>query len=120
MIDISDGLAGDVNHLCEESRYGALLWADKIPIADAARRMSDGRSPLEHALGDGEDFELVFAVAPADARRLMATQPVGSITLTAIGEIVAEGLWLQEGENRRPLPPTGYVHALRWGYQPEA
>ncbi len=67
MIDISDGLAADVAHLCAESGCGAVLRADAIPVADAARAMTDGRSPLEHALGDGEDFELVFAVSPADA-----------------------------------------------------
>src|SRR5438093_503561 len=54
MIDISDGLAADVRHLCDESRCGAVLWAERIPISDDARRMNDARSPLEHALGDGE------------------------------------------------------------------
>jgi thiamine-monophosphate kinase len=112
MIDISDGLAADVNHLCEESHCGAVLWADNIPISDAARRMHDSRSPLEHALGDGEDFELVFATSPAEARRLVGMQPLPGITLVPIGECVAEGLWLQEGEKRQPLAPKGYVHVL--------
>ncbi len=112
MIDVSDGLAADVAHLCEESSVGAVLHADAIPIADAARTLNDGRPPLEHALGDGEDFELVFAVAPADARDLLDTQPVPGITLVEIGECVAEGLWLEQDGQRRPLPPTGYVHAL--------
>src|SRR5262249_57095591 len=76
MIDVSDGLAADVNHICEESRCGAVLRAEAIPVADAARAPTDGRSPLEHALGDGEDFELVFAVAPADGERLVREQPV--------------------------------------------
>ena len=110
MIDISDGLAADVQHLCDESRCGAVLWADKIPISADARRMPGGRSPLEHALGDGEDFELVFAVSPADAQHLAATQPVAGVTLSAIGEVVTEGLWLEENGQRRALPPTGYVH----------
>jgi thiamine-monophosphate kinase len=111
MIDISDGLAADVGHLCAESGCGALLHADAIPIADAARAMGDERTPLEHALGDGEDFELVFAVAPADAETLLRQPPVAG--LTVIGECVAEGgLWLQENGPRRPLPPLGYVHTL--------
>jgi thiamine-monophosphate kinase len=112
MIDISDGLAADVNHILEESRCGAVLRAEWIPIADEARRMTDGRSPLEHALSDGEDFELVFAVTPNDARALLRTQPVPGIMLAPIGECVEQGLWLEEGGQRRPLPPAGYVHEI--------
>jgi thiamine-monophosphate kinase len=112
MIDVSDGLAADAWHLCTESRCGAVLRAEAIPIADAARRMNDGRSPLEHALGDGEDFELVFAADPADARRLLELQPVAGITLAHLGECVETGLWLEENGARRPLEPAGYVHAL--------
>jgi len=111
MIDISDGLAADVAHLCAESNVGAVLRADAIPIADAARALTDGRTPLEHTLADGEDFELVFAVTPADAQTLLRTPPIPG--LTVIGECVAEeGLWLEEKGNRRSLPPLGYVHAL--------
>jgi thiamine-monophosphate kinase len=113
MIDVSDGLAADVFHLCEESNCGAVLRAETIPISDAAFGMNDGISPLDHALGDGEDFELVFAVSPPDARRLLADQPVPGITLTAIGECVARGLWLEENGCRSPLPPKGYIHELK-------
>ena len=112
MIDVSDGLAADLSKLCVESRCGAVLRAESIPIDSAARRMTDDRSPLEHALGDGEDFELVFAVAPDDGRRLLATQPVPGISLAHLGECVADGLWIEESGERRPLPPTGYVHTL--------
>jgi thiamine-monophosphate kinase len=112
MIDVSDGLAADVHHLCEESRCGAVLRAESIPVSDDARRMTDALSPLEHALSDGEDFELVFAVAPDEARSLLRTQPISGITLTAIGECVAEGFWLEEGGQRKPLAPRGYVHEL--------
>jgi thiamine-monophosphate kinase len=111
MIDISDGLAADVAHLCTESGCGAVLHAEAIPIADAARAMGDERTPLYHALGDGEDFELVFTVAPADAESLLRTPPIPGLIL--IGECVEEaGLWLEENGQRRPLPPLGYVHAL--------
>jgi thiamine-monophosphate kinase len=112
MIDISDGLSADVFHLCEESGCGAVLRAEAIPVAPAAHQLNDGRSPLEHALGDGEDFELVFAVAPDDAARLLRDQPVPGVTLTVIGECVASGFWIEEPGRRRPLEPTGYVHSL--------
>jgi thiamine-monophosphate kinase len=111
MIDISDGLAADVAHLCDESGCGAVLHAEAIPIADAARAMRDERSPLEHALGDGEDFELVFAVSVADAETLLRSPPIPGLAI--IGGCVAErGLWLEENGHRRPLPPLGYVHSL--------
>lgn len=111
MIDISDGLAADVAHLCAESGCGAVLRADAIPVADAAHAMTDERSPLEHALSDGEDFELVFAVSPADAQTLLHAPPIPG--LAVVGECVAEqGLWLEEKGQRRPLSPLGYVHAL--------
>jgi thiamine-monophosphate kinase len=112
MIDVSDGLAADVTHLCEESGCGAVLRAASIPVSDDARQMGDSLSPLEHALGDGEDFELVFAVAPDDGRRLLEMQPVPGSTLSRIGECVAQGLWLEEDGQRRPLEPRGYVHRL--------
>jgi thiamine-monophosphate kinase len=112
MIDVSDGLAADVGHLCAESGCGAVLRAESIPVAADAHRMRDGRTPLDHALGDGEDFELVFAAEPDQALRLLETQPVAGVQLVAIGECVAEGLWLEEQGKRRPLEPRGYVHPL--------
>ncbi len=111
MIDVSDGLAADVHHLCEESGCAAVLTAEAIPISAAARQMADGRPPLEHALGDGEDFELAFAVAPEDGERLLREQPVAGVTLHHVGAITAgSGLTLVEGGRPRPLPPIGYVH----------
>jgi thiamine-monophosphate kinase len=110
MIDLSDGLAIDLHRLCTESCCGAVLWADAIPLTAEAHVTSDGRLPLEHALGDGEDFELLFAVAPEEGRRLLAQQPIAGITLFAIGEVVSEGLWLQREGNREPLLASGYEH----------
>lgn len=62
MIDISDGLLRDMKHIADASKVGACLMLDSIPVSLAARRRSDGRSPLDHALGDGEDYELLFTV----------------------------------------------------------
>jgi thiamine-monophosphate kinase len=112
MIDISDGLAADVHHICEESRCGAVLRAENIPLTVQASEVVDGRSPLEHGLSDGEDFELAFAVSPEDGRRLLTTQPVAGITLSHIGECVESGFWLEQGGQRKPLAPRGYVHEL--------
>ena len=65
----------------------------------------------DHALGDGEDFELVLAVPPQEAERMLAEQPL-EVPLTAIGEFVPEpGLWQRKGEGpRQPLAPSGWEH----------
>jgi thiamine-monophosphate kinase len=77
MIDISDGLAQDLAHVAEESRGGAAINEELIPLAaDAANR--------DEALYMGEDFELLFTLAPKEARRLVAMDefdfsPIGTI-----------------------------------------
>jgi thiamine-monophosphate kinase len=114
MIDISDGLAADAHHLCEESGCGAVLRAEAVPIHAAAHRISDERSPLEHALTDGEDFELAFAVSPQDGQRLIQTQPISGITLVHVGEFSADKQYvLEEKCQRRPLEPRGFEHPFR-------
>jgi len=114
MIDISDGLAADLHHLCEESHCGAVLHAESIPVAQAARELSqrDARPALEHALLDGEDFELVFTVSKEEGQRLCAEQPIAGITLTHIGEMIAQGFWIEQAGARRALLPEGYVHQI--------
>lgn len=110
LIDVSDGLAADLNHILEESGCGAALVAEAIPIHDDARELAKrtGKTPLAHSLGDGEDFELVFTVSAADGERLLKAPPVAG--LTKIGECVERGLWIEEAGERRPLAPTGWVH----------
>jgi thiamine-monophosphate kinase len=104
MLDISDGLSADLHHICERSGVGAVLFADAIPTTDIAQTMEN---PLERALGDGEDFELVFTVSARDAAKLLREPPV---PVWRIGEIVAKGYWLQTHGERRELRPTGWVH----------
>jgi thiamine-monophosphate kinase len=114
-IDVSDGLSIDLGRLAQESRCGAIVQIDNIPISDDARRLADkpadGKSPLDHALGDGEDFELLLAVPPDEAKRILADQPL-DVQITDIGEFIAEpGLWQRESEKpRRSLIPQGWEH----------
>ena len=114
-IDASDGLSLDLNHILEESGCGAVVNLDNAPVADDARRLADtladGSTPLEHALGDGEDFELILAAAPQEAGRMIAERPL-SMPISDIGEFIAEpGLWqIDRSGVRRPLPPRGWEH----------
>jgi thiamine-monophosphate kinase len=112
-IDVSDGLSLDLSRLAAESDCGAAVRLDAIPIAAAAHELSgrDGRSPLSHALGDGEDFELILAVSPDVARQMLDEQPVG-VPLTAIGEFTApRGLWQIDADSgKKPLAVTGFLH----------
>src|SRR5205814_1132036 len=73
MMDISDGLAGDLRHLVNASRVGAELLAKAIPISTEARRnaRTAGKTPLLAALTDGEDFELLFTAPGAQAVPLL-------------------------------------------------
>ncbi len=88
MIDVSDGLVADLLRILRGSGVAARLAASSIPVSMDARRAAerDGRSALEHAMFDGEDFELLFTVKPEDAR-VLASYDVG-VPLRCIGRIV--------------------------------
>jgi thiamine-monophosphate kinase len=113
MIDISDGLAADLHHILDESHVGAHLLADKIPISAAARSAANGRAALDHALEDGEDFELLMTTTPTDAQSLLDRPPFET-RLTHIGEIVATpGCQLIQPDGKSiPLPPRGWRHVF--------
>lgn len=122
-IDISDGLALDATRLLKASRCGALIDLAAIPIHEDARRqaaMLDGRSPLDHALGDGEDFELVLAMPAEAAHALVRTDPAtlfGAGTTcrpTIIGMVTAatDILAQHPDGDHTPLAPRGFEHAF--------
>lgn len=116
-IDVSDGLSIDLSHVAEESGCGAEVRPNAVPVSPDARRLADeladGSTPLDHALGDGEDFELILAAPPGEAERMLAEQPLAT-PLTAIGEFVEEpGLWQTDAEGRRSrLVPRGWEHGF--------
>lgn len=119
MIDISDGLSADLYHLLEESQVDALLYADAIPVAQAAHESHDDQSSLDHALGDGEDFELLFTIDPEGGRRLLESPPF-STRLSHIGEIkvasnrsTPQAVLQQTTGTVVPLPRMGWIHPLR-------
>jgi len=114
MIDISDGLSADLSHVARESGVGAVVREAAIPVSEAARVLEkeDGRAALRHALDDGEDFELLFTVAPDRAEWLRGSWSF-DLALTEIGEITEEGVFIERPDGvREKLEPRGYEH--RW------
>jgi thiamine-monophosphate kinase len=110
MIDISDGLARDLGRLCEANGLGAEIWADAIPIAEAAATGRDV-SPLQAALGDGEDYELLFALPRGQATRAAGDTNV-PCGVTEIGRLTKEpGLVLVHADGRREeIEEAGWDH----------
>ncbi|MDJ0976829.1 MAG: thiamine-phosphate kinase [Planctomycetota bacterium] len=109
MMDVSDGLALDLSRLCRASGVGVRVDADRIPIHPDVDATGDAR--LAHALGDGEDFELLVAHEPLDAETTNALAAEG-VTLVPIGTFQAPeaGLVLVGPDGEQPLRPTGFDH----------
>jgi thiamine-monophosphate kinase len=116
-IDVSDGLSLDLARLCEASGCGAEIDLASIPLAAAAQdfadQRGDGSTALDHALADGEDFELILAASQEVAEDLVARQPL-AVPLTRIGAFIAEPGLFASGERgkREPMTPRGYEHRL--------
>ncbi len=108
MIDISDGLASDLRHICEQSRCGALIDRQKIPISTDV----DSEDPFKSAMTDGEDFELCFCLPWEDAERLKAQGHILTTPVVEIGEIVDEKeiFYLDQSGKQKKLKWQGYVH----------
>ncbi|HMQ02751.1 MAG TPA: thiamine-phosphate kinase [Pyrinomonadaceae bacterium] len=106
MIDISDGLSSDLNHLIAASGVGALILAGSIPIADGHPNSQTRDGALENALHGGEDLELLFTADPKKnlAERSSNFHRIGTITAnTGIIELTT-------ASETRVLAPKGYRH----------
>lgn len=117
MIDVSDGLAGDLRHVLKASGVGAELLASAIPISREARRAAKasatGKPALTAALMDGEDFELLFTVSSRDAVPLLDgwKKQFPKIPLSCIGKATTtKGIAIRDQHGVRPLTVHGYEH----------
>jgi thiamine-monophosphate kinase len=137
MIDLSDGLAGDLRHVLEASQVGAELLSEAIPISRAARQPCRQRpaaeqeqnapppsggatpkSPLLAALTDGEDFELLFTLSSGDAVPLVDAwkQRFPGTRLSCVGRVTSEpGVHIRDRQGPQPLNTDGYVHFAQRG-----
>ena len=115
MIDISDGLLADLNHIVEQSAVGAEVELSRVPRSPefqnwAHEYVSD---PLALALGGGEDYELLFSVSPDKKEEVEKLKQEMSVSLTYIGKLSNEvkGIWLKDEQGRiKKAEPRGYDH----------
>ncbi len=112
-MDLSDGLADAARQIAEACGTGVILDAGALPIHPGATRWCDqaGTDPVAFALGGGEDYELLFAVAPRmRSRFLNAVRRAHGSGVTYIGKLTAEpGTWLERAGALEPLP-SGFTH----------
>ena len=114
-IDVSDGLSGDLRHLCEESRVGAEIDLSALPLSPACRAYGGltGQDPMALALQGGEDYELLFTVSSRQRKGFERMASSHRFHVTRIGRIrpARSGIsGISLDGQRNPLPVTSYEH----------
>lgn len=110
MIDISDGLASELHHICKCSGVGAIVEEAHIPIAYETESIAIkfNMDPITAALNGGEDYELLFTIDPEDADKVKS---IGNVSI--IGEVTEAGEGIQlhtKGGNIHEIQAQGWVH----------
>ena len=116
MIDTSDGFLGDLGHICEESRVGALLFQEKFPISDELKKAAKtlNKEPHEFFLGDSDDYQLIIT-CPATALHRIRSAVAATYDgpLTEVGRVTEPEkgirLLLADG-SERPISAKGWDH----------
>jgi thiamine-monophosphate kinase len=117
MIDLSDGLAGDLRHILNASGVGAEILKSALPVSRAAKlrakETANAKPAPLAALTDGEDFELLFTVTGRDAVKLLDAwkKRFPGLKLSCIGKIIAgDGILLRDKTATHKLQAHGYEH----------
>lgn len=112
-LDISDGLFGDLTHICNNSGVGAVINQPKIPISTAFGNLLETKPEYDHlSWTGGDDYELLFTVPPENEKRLASLTNCQSHGITKIGEIIAEQkiFLLDERQTEIRINQKGYRH----------
>jgi thiamine-monophosphate kinase len=115
MIDVSDGLLQDLDHICKASRTGAVLAEEKLPLSAAYRSLA-GHAGTGHALAGGEDYELVFCARRRDRSRIEKLQGHFNVPITRIGTCVParDGMTVLDRKGQRiSFRARGHDHFKR-------
>jgi len=117
LMDLSDGLGGDLRHILNASQVGAAILKSAVPVSRAAKQHAKENSAAKPAfvaaLTDGEDFELLFTIASKDAVKLLDAwqKKFPKLKLSCIGKIVAgEGIVIRDKIGTHTFNAHGYVH----------
>jgi thiamine-monophosphate kinase len=114
-IDLSDGLSGDLRHICEESHVGVDLDLSALPLSPACRAYAASKQldPVALALTGGEDYELLFTLSPRHRAEVERAAKLRRFRMTCIGTIRPARNGIQaigQGGTKRPLPNSSYEH----------
>ncbi len=113
-IDISDGLLGEVGHLCERSRCGARIRVDQIPLCDNLSQLHTSVLPLSHwpelLLAGGDEYELCFTAATENRAHIRRISQDLGVPLTIVGEMTAGGSIDLVDQDDRPVMFHGRAH----------
>ncbi|HEY3373989.1 MAG TPA: thiamine-phosphate kinase [Candidatus Aquicultor sp.] len=115
MEDISDGLAGEVRHICEASDVGARLYLNKIPIGGGVAQVAEltGERAVDLALFGGEDYELIFTVPQELQESIEQVMQSIQEKVSVVGETTdtGNGITIVDWSGmEQPLPMGGYTH----------
>lgn len=115
MMDVSDGLSGDLYHICESSSIGAELWEQMLPVSNALKEISSlyKLSPVDFILAPSDDYELLFTCAIKNIEDIKRVLAEFNCPVTHIGDIVplAQGITLISSNGEKgPLNKKGWDH----------
>lgn len=112
-IDQSDGLAGDLAHICEESGVGIILEEEHLPVDAEVKRLAAliGHDPLDWVLGPSDDYELLFTAPPDNVDDIFAMGAVLAVEIAPIGMVAGAPTGIVDGAptGRVESGPTGMV-----------
>ena len=113
MIDISDGLIGDITHICENSSVGATIYFEKIPVSKQIGNLLETKTDYSHLIwSGGDDYELLFTAPQENETVISDLSRKLDIRLTKIGEITeTQKVILLAGDGSEiNTQQTGYRH----------